>query len=885
MRPAQWIYTVPLRLRSLLRRRQVEEELDEELSFHLERQIEENLARGMAVEEARLAALRAMGGIDQQKERCRDMRRVNLVTDLAQDLRYGVRVLARSPVFTAVAVLSLALGVGANTAIFSIVNGLLLRPLPYPESERIVDVWHTPPKESFPGVDKFSVSPANYLDWKEQGHSFEQMAAIGYAGFSLSTGDDPVAVTGAAVSADFFSVLRSQAARGRTFTRDEDQPGGDQAVVLSYGLWQRAFGADPHIIGRSLTLNSRSSTVVGVMPAGFQFPPQVELWVPLAWDEKERQTRSIHDYQVIARLKPNVTLTQAQAEMNTISSRLAQQYPEADKGWGAVLVPLHEDLVGEIRPALLVLFSAVAFVLLIACANVANLMLARGANRAKEIAIRIALGARRPRIVRQLLTESVLVAVVGGLVGLLLATWGSGLLVRLISDSLPNPGDVGIDRWALGFTLLVSLGAGILAGIAPALQFTKAEMVETLKQGTGRTGGSAVKQRTRQALVVSEVALSLILLTGAGLMIRSFWKLQHVDPGFDPRNVLTMRVALSPVRYSEPQQQAAYFDRVLEQTRALPGVVSAGATTQLPLTGGGSTQPFTIEGQAGPEVAMQPMAQTRYISPDYFRTMGIPLRRGRFFTSEDREGGPQVVIISEEMARQFWPGQDPIGKRLTPSFHLKQGPREIVGVVGDVKGSGLDANAASMMYLPYKQLPRPSMTFVVRTTSDPQRLIQPVSRAIYAVDKEQAIRSAGTAEQVLSASLSGQRVNMTLLITFAALALALATVGVYGVMNYTVALRRRELGIRLALGAKTRDILRLVLGQGLALTLTGIAVGLAAAYGLTRLMASLLYGVTATDFMTFASVSGVLVAVGLLASYLPARRATKVDPMIALRSE
>jgi putative ABC transport system permease protein len=885
VRLQRWFYTMPLRLRSLLRRGRVERELDEELRYHLDRQIEDNLARGMTAKEARLAALRAMGGIEQQKEECRDMRRVNFIEEFVKDLRYGLRVLAKSPVFTTVAVLSLALGIGANTAIFSVVNGLLLRPLPYPGSQQIVAVWHTPPPESFPGLDRFSVSPANYLDWKSQNDVFEQMAAYGYDGFSLSTGTDPVAVTGVAVSSEFFSVLRTNASQGRTFFPEEEQSGRARVLVVSHGLWQRAFGANPNLIGQTLTLNSQSYTVIGIMPVGFEFPREAELWVPLAWDNEERQTRSIHDYLVIARLKQDVSLAQAQTEMRAISSRLEQQYAEANKGWGAVVIPLQEDLIGDVRPALLVLFGAVGFVLLIACANVANLMLARGANRQKEIAIRIALGAGRARIVRQLLSESVLLAVAGGMLGLLLAGWGSELLVRLSADSLPSPGEISIDKWALGFTLLVSFVAGIVAGIAPAFQFSKADTSETLKQGTGRSGGSWVKQRTRRALVISEVALSLVLLIGAGLMIRSFWKLQHVDPGCDTSNRLTMSIGLSSIKYTDPNQQAAFFDRALEQISALPGVVSVGATTTLPLAGGGSTQPFTIEGRPESVVAEQPMALMRYINPDYFRTLGIPLRQGRFFTEQDRESGVPVIIISEAMSRQFWPGENPIGRRLTPSFHRQQGPREIIGVVGDVKAQGLDAEDSPMMYVPYKQAPRPFMTLVARTTSDPQNFIQAISKSIYTVDKEQALTSVRTMEQVLADSMSGRRFNMMLLIVFAGLALVLATVGVYGVMNYSVALRRRELGIRIALGAQTGDVLRLVLGQGLTLILTGTGAGLAAAYGLTRLMTILLYGVTATDFLTFASVSGVLVAVGLLASYLPARRATKVDPMIALRYE
>jgi len=868
--------------RNLFHKDRVDQEFTEEIQAYLDLLTETKISQGFTPREARRNALLELEGVEQVHEKVREIRMGQLIETAWRDVRFGVRALVHSPVFSVVTVLSLALGIGANTAIFSVVNGLLLRPLPYPESERIVDVWHTPPQQSFPGMNRFSVSPANYLDWKAQSSAFEQMAIYSYSGFSLSTSNDPLPLIGAPVSSDFFSVLRTNAMQGRTFTRDEERPGRDQVTVISYGLWQRAFGANPNIIGQTLTLNSRSFTVVGIMPAGFEFPREAELWVPLAWDDKERQIRSIHDYLVIARLKQNVSQDQAQAEMSTISSRLEQQYPEENKGWGAVVIPLREDIVGDIRLALLVLFCAVGFVLLIACANVANLMLARGANRQREIAVRIALGAGRARLIRQLLTESVLLAVSGGVLGLLLAVWGSRMLVRL--GSLPNSGDIGIDTWALGFTLLVSFGAGIIIGLVPALQFTRTNLSDTLKQG-GRTGGSPIKQHTRKALVISEVALSLVLLIGAGLMIRSFWKLQNVNPGFDTSNALTMSVALTPTRYSEPHQQLAFLDRAIEQIRAVPGVVSVGATTTIPLGGGGSTQPFSIEGRPTGTVAEQPMAQTRYITTDYFQAIGIPLRQGRFFSDHDRDNSVPVVIISEAMARRFWPGENAIGKRLTPSFHLEQGAREIIGVVGDVKASGLDVDSSAMMYLPYKQSPRPYMSFVVRTTSNPESLVQTVSKAIYSIDKEQALTDIETMDQVLTKSLSDRRFNMTLLLTFAGVALVLASVGVYGVMNYTVTLRRRELGIRMALGAGRMDVLRLVLGQGLTLTLIGVAAGLISAYALTRLMASLLYGVTATDYITFASVSAVLIAVGVAASYVPARRATKVNPTIALRTE
>ena len=869
--------------RNLFHKERVDQEFTEEIQAYLDMLTERKISEGLSPREARRNALIEVGGVEQVHEKVREVRMGQLIETAWRDVRFGLRGLVHSPVFSVVTVLSLALGIGANTAIFSVVNGLLLRPLAYPESERIVHVWHTPPQQSFPGLDRFSVSPANYIDWKAQSSAFEQMAVYTDMRFSLSTSNDPLSLIGAPVSSDFFSVLRTNAIQGRTFTPDDEQPGKDQVAVIGHGLWQRAFGANPNIIGQTLTMNSRSFTVVGIMPAGFEFPQEAQIWVPLAWDDKERQVRSIHDYLVIARLKQNVSQEQAQAEMNTISSRLEQQYPEENSGWGARVIPLREDLVGDIRTALLVLFCAVGFVLLIACANVANLMLARGANRQKEIAVRIALGAGRARLIRQLLTESVLLAVIGGVLGLLLAVWGSRMLVQL--GSLPNTGDIGIDTWALGFTLAVSFAAGIIIGIVPSLQFTRTNVSETLKQGSGRTGGSSIKQHTRKALVISEVALSLVLLIGAGLMIRSFWKLQNVDPGFDSRNGLTASIVLNWIRYSEPHQRLAFLDRAIEQIRAVPGVVSVAASTKIPLTGGGSTQPFTVEGRPAGTIAEQPMAQTRYITPDYFKTIGIPLRQGRFFSDQDRDNSLPVIIISEAMARRFWPGENPIGKRLTPSFHAETGAREIVGVVGDVKATGLDVDSSAMMYMPYKQAPMPFMSFVVRTASNPEGLIQPVSTAIYSIDKEQALTDVQTMEQVVTKSLSERRFNMTLLLIFAGVALVLAAVGVYGVMNYTVTLRRRELGIRMALGAGRMDVLRLVLGQGLMLTLIGIAAGLISAYALTRLMASLLYGVTATDYLTFASVSAVLIAVGVVASYVPARRATKVNPTIALRTE
>lgn len=871
--------------RNLFRKASVDREFEAEIEASLQIMIDARLKQGLDPKAARREALLEFGGIESLKEQVREIRMGHFLETLWQDVRYGSRSLLRSPVFTVTAALSLALGIGANTAIFSVVNHLLLKPLPYPEPERIVDLWHTPPQESFPGLDRFSVSPGNYLDWKQQSQSYEQMAVYRYAGFNLSAGDRPASLMGARVSSDFFSALRTNAALGRVFSGEEEQAGRNRVVALSHGLWRRAFGADPNLIGQTITLDSQKYTVVGVMPAEFDFPRQAELWTPLVWDEKERKTRSIHDYMVVARLNPGVSMEKAKTELNVISSRLEQEYPEANKGWGAVVIPLQEDLIGDIRPALLVLFCAVGFVLLIACANVANLMLARGANRRKEIAIRLALGAQRIRVIRQLITESILLAIGGGAIGLLLASLGGPWLAQLGADYISDPGRISLDPWALGFTLLISISSGIVAGVAPAFQYSSADANDALKEGTGRTGSGAVKQRTRQALVIVEVALSMILLVGAGLMIRSFWKLQQVNPGFNIDDTVSMNIGLPNAKYSDPQQQAAYFDRVLEQIRALPGVISAGSTTTIPLSGLGSAQPFTIEGRPAAEIAKQPLAQTRYISPEYFQTMGIPLRQGRDFSDRDREKSLPVVIISESMARQFWPGENPIGRRMTASFSAEQGLREIIGVVGDVKTQGLDTDVGSTMYLPYRQIQRRFMSLVARTASDPQQMIPAITKAIYSIDPEQAITNIRTMKQIAAASTSGRRYNMILLMVFAGLALALASVGVYGVMNYSVMLRRRELGVRMALGASSADVLRMVLGQGLALTLIGIAAGLLGAFALTRLMSKLLYGISSTDLPTFGSVALALLLIGLLASFLPAYRATKVDPMIALRAD
>jgi putative ABC transport system permease protein len=814
---------------------------------------------------------------------------------LVQDLRYGVRVLLKSPGFAAVSVIVLALGIGANTAIFSVVNAVLLRPLPYQDPGKLVQVWHVPPPKSFPGMTKFAVSAANYLDWRDQNHAFEQLAIYSYSTFNLSGRGEPESLTSGVISPNFFSVLQVRPLLGRAIAPGEDQPGRANVVVLSHAFWREHFGSDPHIVGQNIILNQQSYTVAGVMPARFEMPPSAQIWTPLAWTDKEKVVRGEHHFGVIGRLKPGVNLNQAQAEMNTISSRLEQQYPTDDTGWGAVVVPLREQLVGDVRPALLVLLGAVAFVLLIACANVANLMLAKTLGRRKEIAIRSALGASRSRVLQQVLSESVLIALMGGVLGLIIAHFEVQLISAFLASQLNQSPDINLDIRVLGFTLAVSILTGVIAGLAPALRLCKTDLNEALKQGLSRTDSDSGSTRTRGFLVVSEVALSLMLLIGAGLMIRSLWLLRNVNPGLDPNNVLTMRVGI-PVpstRFATPLQQSNFFNDVLQRVRALPGVDSAGVIDSLPLTGGGSIQPIAIEGRPAQQMADQPEVGVRIISPAYFHALRIPLLRGRNFNDSDAAGGPATILVSESMAKRFWPDENPIGKHVTMTF-FPNGPREIVGVVGDVKDDGLDvADPVATLYTPLAQLSTPllggwtsfPMSLVVRSNSTASSLTSAVTSTVHQVDSELPLLQIRTMQDVVGESLSQRRFNMLLLAVFAGLALLLAAIGIYSVLAYSVRRRVREIGIRMALGAQVRDVLLLIVIEGMRPTLIGVAIGLAGAWALGRVLANLIYGVKPTDPITFGAVSVLLAGVGLFASIIPAYRATRVEPMKTLRDE
>lgn len=814
------------------------------------------------------------------------------MSSVIQDLKYGLRVLRKSPGFSIVAVLVLALGIGANTAIFSVVNAVLLRPLPFKDPATLVDVWHVPPPKQFPGMTRFSVSPANYLDWLHENHSFQNMTIYGGASMNLTGGGKPEFVAAATVSADFFSVLGVKPILGRTFLPGEDQVGHNRETVLTHALWQNRFGGDRGIVGRQITLNGEAYTVVGVMGPDFLYPEWEEkLWVPLAWTPKQAAVRDNHNFLVIARLRQNVDIKTAQAEMTAVSNRLAQQYPEDDKDWGALVVPMREDIVGDVRPALLVLLGAVAFVLLIACANVANLILARALARKKEVAIRTALGASRARLMQQLLFETILLALCGGLAGLLVAKFGIELIVKFLAEQLPRSAGIGLDAQVLGFTLLISVLTGIAAGLMPAWRLSKADINETLKQGMGRAGDSG-GNRTRAALVVCEVALSLMLLAGAGLMIRSLWNLRNTNPGFDPHYALTASLPIPRNKYATPAQEISFWNQLLERVRALPGVESAGAIDDLPFNGG-SHQPIMIGGQPVVPMAEQPEVDVRAISTGYLRSMHIPLIRGRDFNDDDTADRPGVILISEAMARRFWPGEDAIGKHLTLWF-TRDKVREVVGIVGDVKLESLDQKQTnSALYVPLTQLSVPTgedwqsfgLELVVRTKTPPAEIAPAVTNAVHAIDPEQAVLHPTTLEDFMTQSISQQRFNMLLLATFAVLALVLAALGIYSLLSYTVRSRVREIGIRMALGAQIGDVLQLVIFDGMKPALIGLAIGIVGALSGARVMAGLVFGVRTSDPVTFVAVSVLLGLIALLATVVPARRATRVDPMRTLREE
>ncbi len=798
-----------------------------------------------------------------------------------QDLRYGARMLIKKPGFTLIAVFTLALGIGANTAIFSVVNAVLLRPLPYPDPDQLVRVWETDAKSH---QEKSTASFPCLRDWREQSQSFAQIAAYEHESFILTGGDEPERVVGLSVSANFFQTLGVKPALGREFLAEEDKYGGQRVVIVSHGLWQRRFAGDQQVIGRTMTINSKTHTVIGVLPPGVEYPElRREVWTPLALDPNRMEERGGHFLNVIARLKPGVSVQSAQAEMDAIARRLEQQYPDNNTNVGVLIMSLHGHLVGDVRRALLVLLGAVGFVLLIACANVATLLLARATARQKELAIRTALGASRGQLVRQLMIESVLLACLGGGAGLLLAFWGIDLLVAAIPGGIHNVKAVGLDSAVLGFTMTVSLVTGLIFGLAPALRGSNIDLNESLRDGMRGMTGSLRHQRLRNAFVVIEIALAMMLLAGGGLLIKSFWQLRQIRPGFDPERVLTLQLNLPETRYADEKQQNAFVTQTLERLAALPGVTAVGATTELPFTGSRTSSSIQIEGRAPLPRGQDLRADRRTVSADYFKAMGIPLLRGRGFTARDNAESPRLAIINEQAMRRFFPNEDPLGKQLIMQRNIKF---EIVGVVGDVKHGDLIEETRPEIYTHTLQGSlRTWMDVAVRTAGDSEKLIASVRSAIRAVDPDQPVYNVLTMRQRLARSIATSRFNALLLGVFAAVAMILAATGIYGVMSYTVTQRTHEIGVRLALGAQRSNLLALVIRQGMRVALIGVGAGLISALALARLMTGLLYQVGMADPLTFTVVTVLLSAVALLACYVPARRATKVDPMIALRCE
>lgn len=813
-----------------------------------------------------------------------------MLESLRQDVQYGFRMLFKRPGFTAVVVLTLGFGIGANTAIFSVVNAVLLRPLPYQEPDRLVHVLRTqPPIMSGP------ISRPDFFEWQAQQKVFQGIAAYSPTTFNLTGRDEAERISGTRVSESFFSLFGIFPAQGQFFSATDNQAGGGRLAVISYGLWQRRFGADPKLIGKTISLNSDAYTVVGVAPPSFTFPARSDVWIPALLAEG-RTDRGSNYLKIIARLKDGVSLDQARAQMNQVASVLAQQYPEEDTNLTVTILPLLEEQVRNIRPALLILLGAVAFVLLIACANVANLLLARASGRQKEIAVRTALGASRWRIVRQLLVESVLFALLGGALGVLVAIWGIDLLVAFAPSGLPRVKEIGLDKWVFGFTLLISVMTGIIFGLVPALQASKTDLNETLKEGMrGAATTSPHRARLRRVLVVAEIALSLVLLVSAGLFIVSIRRLMEVNPGFNTQNLLTANVSFPRPPASaeadgegaaarEAQDRARFLGEVQSGISRLPGVQAVGAINDLPVAGNGSLDgDFNIEGRPKYKSGEAPVAEFRLITPDYFHAIGIPLIKGRPFDEHDNQQAPVSILINETLARRFFSGEDPIGKRL---LVYDDQPHEIIGVVGDARQWGLDKPPDPEIYFSYGQVTfSENTTLVVRTTADPAALSEGVRRVVREVNPNAPVYVVKTMTQVLNDSTAQRRFQTVLMTSFAALALLMAAIGLYGVISYSVSQRVQEIGIRMALGAQRIDVLKMVLWQGFKLALAGIILGVIASLLLSRVLASLLFGVSATDLLTFASVSVLLSVIALLACYIPARRATKIDPLVALRYE
>ncbi len=807
---------------------------------------------------------------------------------MLNDLRFAVRSLLKRPGFALVVIITLALGIGANTAIFSVVNAVLLSPLPYKEPERLVAVWA---KSTNRNLTNQPVSYLNYTDWKEQTQAFEQLAAIRAESLNLTGQGEPERINGVRITVNILSTLGVTPELGRDFLPEEGQPEKASAALVSYGLWQRRFGGDPKLIGQTLTLDAKPYTVIGILPPWLKYPglimPQTgaDIWIPYLVSPSQNQ-RGFANLRLVGKLKPGVTLTAAQTDVDLVARRLEQQYPQDNTNLGIGVVPLQEQLVGNARLALLILLGAVGLVLLIACVNVANLMLARAAGRSAETAIRAALGASRWRLIRQLLTECILLSLLGGAVGILLAYAGIDWVKTLNIASLPRLDEISINLKVLAFTLAASAVTGLIFGLLPSLQFSVIELNESLKESRKGAGGGGHHRRWLRGLVVVEIALALVLLVGAGLLLRSFQRVTEADPGFNPRNVLTLNVPLPQANYPDQQRQLQFYETALPKLGALPGVESASGVFRVPLIGL-ATSTFSIEGKPVP-VGNKPNNDYRTVSPNYFRTMGIALRQGREFTERDKADAPDAVIINEELARRFFPGENPIGKRVQIGAENSRF-REIVGVVGNVHLTSLDGPVDPAIYVPMAQNTWPQAlrisTFAIRTSVEPRTLLAAIRNQLHSIDSSLPVTQVQTMEEIVSGSLAQRRFNLTLLMIFAAVAGVLAIVGIYGVMSYNVTQQTHELGIRMALGAQQSEILKMVVGDGAKLAMAGVAIGLAGSLALTRLMAGLLFGVSATDPLTFVAIALALTAVCILAALIPARKAAKVNPIIALRGE
>jgi len=797
---------------------------------------------------------------------------------LIKDIRYGLRSLWKRPGFTVIALITLALGIGANTAIFSLINAVLIQPLPFGEPDRLVWTWGNIRN----GGNRASVSPLDYLDYRHENQTFEQFAAMISVPISanLTGGGAPERLAAAGVTGNFFQALGVQPALGRPFQLENERAGNDQVVVLNHSLWQQRFGGDAAIINKKITLDDKSFDVIGIMPRDFEFPANTQVWVPLNFDEQPGlRQRQAHFLRPIGRLKVGVSLAQAQADTDLVARRLEAAYPDTDAGWNLRLVPLREQIVGNVRSTLYMLLGAVGFVLLIACTNVANLLMAHAASRRKEIALRTALGAGRLRIARQMITESVLLALFGGALGSLLALWGVQGLVALSGDNIPATAQVKIDLTVLVFTLVTSVATGVLFGLAPTLQTMRMNLSETLKEG-GRTGDSGLRNRTRSLLVVFETAVALMLLVGAGLLIRSLVRLQRTNPGFDSANVITMRIDLPETKYGTAEMRNRFWEQFQSRVGGLPGVEAVGLVTELPLSGQPNDMPYTVEGRAAASPNQEFDNDFRRINQDYFSALHIPILRGRNFTPQEVREGAQLLVISQSLAAQTFPDEEPLGKRLIMSFGNR--PFEIIGIVGDVRHGSLEAPGLPTMYMPAFES---GENVVLRARGDSAALATAVRHELAGIDPNQPIASVRTMDEWLARAVAAPRYRTALFGLFAALALVLSAVGIYGVMSYSVSQRTREIGVRMALGARRLEVMKLVVVQGMGLVLIGVVIGLIGAFGLTRVIGSLLFGVGTRDPVTFSVVALLLAVVAFIACYVPARRATKVDPMVALRYE